>query len=330
MHALTKLAIGVALAGSGCRTIFDLPDPIGIDGGTVDAAPPVGLHNHYVIAHERAPVSAVTGSLYGLDLDGDANVDNALAKVGATLSAMGFDVEGETNRLVDRGTILMLLDLQTTDFMTATAVGLTVIAGANARPAPCTSDSDGVCRHHLDGTGLFDRAVSPAAGPALVGSIEAGVYTTPVSPASRVTLETDFAGVGRVDLPLIGVRAKATGMTGMGLTSVTIAGAIEVSAMTGVVLPALVAGYNAAIDRDCARSVGPPTCGCLSASTGQITVALLDGNVPSSQRDCTITMDEVQRNTVLQPLFAPDVMIDGRAATSVGFQFDAVVGKFPP
>jgi len=113
---------------------------------------------YYVIDHEHVPTSNTEARMYGLDLDGDGTVNNQLGMVLATFSGMGFDIQGTTTKAIDTGSILMLGDLYALDFTNTTGSTFTMFDGANPSPAPCSSSSDTVCRHHLTGSGIFDVA----------------------------------------------------------------------------------------------------------------------------------------------------------------------------
>ena len=54
-------------------------------------------------------------------------------------------------------------------------------------------------------------------------------------------------------------------------------------------------------------------------------ISLFDTN-----HDCAVSVTEIQNNSLIQALFAPDVTIDGQMALSVGFGVTAVGATFTP
>ena len=46
--------------------------------------------------------------------------------------------------------------------------------------------------------------------------------------------------------------------------------------------------------------------------------------------DCNVTVTELQNNSLIQSLFAPDVTVEGQQALSFGFAFTAVDATFTP
>jgi hypothetical protein len=80
----------------------------------------------------------------------------------------------------------------------------------------------------------------------------------------------------------------------------------------------------AAIARDCPLQT-PPNCGCAAASEGNTWLNLFDAN-----DDCMVSIAEIQGNALVQSLLAPDVMIDGQNALSLGMRVTAVRAAFAP
>ena len=68
---------------------------------------------------------------------------------------------------VDRGAILLLVELQAGDVV-ASPARLTLFTGGTAQPAPCNGAGDTVCRRHLAGTGVFTVAGDSARDTPLV------------------------------------------------------------------------------------------------------------------------------------------------------------------
>src|SRR5438270_13692712 len=107
------LAIVVVGCGYPAPHLTDArPDSVLIDAPAV----PMGPHYHFVIDHENVPTNNTEARQYGMDLNGDGTVDNQLGMVFGSLSSMGLNVQATTSTDVDKGSILMLADVQTLDF----------------------------------------------------------------------------------------------------------------------------------------------------------------------------------------------------------------------
>jgi hypothetical protein len=79
------------------------------------------------------------------------------------------------------------------------------------------------------------------------------------------------------------------------------------------------------VTRDCPTPTAAD-CGCPAGnSTGKTILNLFDNN----PKNCIVTVEEIKGNTLLQSLLAPDVMIDGRAALSLGLKVKATGATFP-
>jgi hypothetical protein len=289
----------------------------------IDApATATGTHYHYVLASEHWPASNPEAQALGMDLDGDGQVDNQLGKALVALSGQGLDTQTTVDQQVATGAILMLADLQTTDFTTAVDAGFTLYTGADPSPTPCAGPSDTVCGHHLAGTGSFNVAsVSPRDTPVL-GNIASGTLTTG---AGSLSPQLALVGSSPITLTLLGARAKVTA-TASGITQGVIAGGISANDLDTKLYPLMQQGFMAIVQRDCTQLGSPPACGCMANSQGAALITLFDNN-PS---DCAISTDEIKNNAIVQASFAPDVTLGGQPAVSLGFGFTAVTGTFTP
>ena len=285
-------------------------------------APPMaqGSHTHYVVDSVTVPTSNSQARMLGLDLNGDGTVDNQLGMVLATIASMGADPQTLVTHAVDTGTILMLADLQTTAFDTATNAGFTLYTGQNPMPAPCSSSTDTVCRHHLDGTGTFDVAAMPR-DPELVGNFVSGVYT---GGPGHLPIEITFLGNMPVTFDLIGAHTKLSA-TATALSNGIIGGCVTQSDIMTKVYPSLATAFSAQVAADCTMLTNPPGCGCTSGSTGATLLSLFDTN-----HDCMISTTEIASNSLVMSLLAPDLTIEGQQCISLGVGFTAVPGTFTP
>jgi hypothetical protein len=78
------------------------------------------------------------------------------------------------------------------------------------------------------------------------------------------------------------------------------------------------------IVRDCTMLSSPPGCGCVANSTGKTLLGLFDTN----PQDCVVTSTEIQNNSLIVSLLAPDVMIEGQPALSFGVGYTAIGATF--
>ncbi len=297
-----------------------------------DAAPTaIGAHHRYVVSHELLPMNNNQARDFGLDLDDDNVIDNQLGMVLGTFSSMGFEAQTTADRLVDDGGILMLLDVQSDDFTTMLNAGLSIFSGATPMPAPCASSADTVCRRHLAGTGGFTVAPTSARDPQLIGAFTNATFATHQSSnVLHIQLAVVDGASAPITLGLIGARVKATGVRATRITSLNLAGGVPATEIHTTLIPGLHSGYAAAVQRDCSSSGTPPGCGCAPGSVGGNALGLFDGNLAGTQKDCKVSLAEVEGSSVVQALLVPDVMIDGTMALSLGIRVDAVAATFTP
>src|ERR1043165_1215629 len=120
-----------------------------------------GEHHSYVISRQHLPATTTEALHLGFDLSGDGKVDNSFGSVLHTLASDNLlQSQIRTDGAIDRGDLLQLIDLQRPDDDDRFATGFALGVGANPQPAPCTDPTDVVCRHHLDGSGVFSLAAA--------------------------------------------------------------------------------------------------------------------------------------------------------------------------
>ena len=279
-----------------------------------------GPHHHFVVNKAFIPKNSTEAHMFGLDLNGDKAVDNQLGMVLGTLGSQGFDIQTSIDTAVNQGSIILLADMQTSDYMTSSGAGLKVLLGSNPVPAACTDASDKVCGHHLTGTGMFDAAATDAE---VTGKIVNGTFN---GGPGDLNLKLSIAGAN-VDLSLIGARAQVTGMSDAGIMSGIVAGAVTQDDLNTKVLPAIQSSLAPLIARDCTKLDMPtanPACGCADGSTGKTVISLFD----TTPKDCMVTTAEIMNNGLIMSLLQPDVTINGVMALSIGIKVTAVAGKY--
>ena len=327
---LFVMTVGLTLGA--CSSNPATPDaPAAIDAGTpdavvIDATPPdatvtpTGTHYQYVADSLTLPSSSSEATADGLDLNGDGTVDNKLGSVLASFSGQGFNFQDTVTKSVDDGTTILLGDLQTGDFTTASAVGFSSDQGANPVPAACTDANDTVCRHQFDGSATFDIAADNTINPPLVGSITDGTFTTG---PGNITVQVALTGGAPIALSLIGARVKFTGISATGITHGILAGALPKTELDNTIYPALATQLQAYVTSACTNTPANGDCGCPSGSSASTLIGILDTNM-----DCAITTSDLVTNNTVNALFAPDITIDGMPCLSLGVAVTYVAGTF--
>lgn len=295
---------------------------VGCGGGDDGVDPPSGPHYTYVASKAAVPTNNTQARDFGLDLNDDGQVDNQLGMVLGTLAGQGFEVQGAVDEAVLTGDIILLLDLQTPSFSSTTGAGLEVKLGATPTPAPCTNPDDiTTCGKHLDGNGTFTIAAGSPPNAGVTGKIAGGVFT---GGPGDISLQIAL-GADPIQLDLIGARAKATTISETGIGSVILAGALTQEDLDTKVIPAVHSQLEPLITRDCLDLATPPDCGCGANSTGKTILGLFD----TTPKDCTVSIEEIKTNSLIQSLLAPDVTIDGVEALSLGIKVEATKATFP-
>lgn len=285
-----------------------------------DTPVPEGPHYKYVVSEVKVPTSNTQSRDYGLDLTGDGATDNVLGMVLSTLAGMGFALQTSVDTAVNEGTIMLLLDLQTPSFTSAKGAGLQVKLGATATPPPCASATDMACRGHLAGNATFTLSPSSPTDAGVTGKVVGGTFQ---GGPGNISLEIALGGAAPVRLDLIGARAEASGMTEAGIETVKVAGGLPEEDLGTKVIPLIQAQLVPILARDCPNAT-LPNCTCNNPSTGRTLLTAFD----VAPKDCMVSAAEIANNGLIKGTLAPDLMIDGRAAISLGVQAKAVKGEF--
>lgn len=314
---------------------------IACGGGGEDTPTPEGPHYGMVANKLLVPTNNNQSREYGLDLNKDKVKDNRLGEVLGLLAGQGFDVQGTIDKAVAEGSIILLVDFQTTSFMSAGGAGLFVKLGDMETPLACNTDEEFLCKlangmecakstdagctcsgcgHHLDGNGTFTIDANSPTDAGVAGKIASGKFT---GGPGDITLKIALGSAEGIELDLIGARAEATGISEAGMQSLIIGGALSKTDLDGKVIPAIHAQLGPLITRDCTLPAPPDDCGC--TGTGKTILGLFD----TMPKDCAVSIDEIKNNNVIMSLLAPDVKIDGVDALSLGVKATAVKGSFP-
>ncbi len=285
----------------------------------IDAPPPPPNHYYFVIDKQTLPATNAQARDLAFDLDGDQVKDNQLGMVMSTLAGMGIDSQLAMDRAIDTGAAIMLGDLFALDLTTDAASTFTLYQGTNPMPPPCANAQDTVCRRHLTGMGSFTVKPGAPVDSPLMGSIAGGVLD---AGPGHLTIQFAAAASSAVTVTLLGARVQLTSTATT--TTGKLGGAISAADVDGKIIPALRDSFQATVMVDCPMPQSPPTCGCATNSQGKTLLGLFDTN----PKDCSISVDEVRNNSLIQSLLAPDVTVENTSALSLGVGVHAVSAGF--
>lgn len=311
---MRSVIFGLVVVVGACRVDSVTFTPGREADAAIDTAMAPLEHHHYVIDRMVFPTTNLEAREYGVDLDGDAVVDNQLGMIAVALGMQGLDNQSYTDKLINNGTIITLADVAATDLVTSPMATFTLFEGANPMPAPCLDAQDTLCRKHLSGTGEFTAKSAPVDTP-LEGAVVSGDL---VAGPGHLSLQFAFFGLYPAHLTLLGARVDlmptATGMMGK------LTGAISKNDVDNVFMPSIQTGFVPIVARDCTALTSPPGCGCDGESQGKSLLGLFD----TTPTDCQISVDEVKNNPIIMSLFSPDLVVEGRDALSFGVHVHAV------
>ncbi len=289
-------------------------------GGCVDSPAAVsGEHQQYIVTGLYLPRSVSdSNKKFGIDLNNDGRKDNGLGAVLATLLGQGFDIQPTLNDAVLRGNILLGLDVQTPNFTDAEAAGVQVVTGVTTSPSACNTAA--TCGLHLRGDALM---IANEAVPQMysTGSVADGTLLTrgEILPVRLAVGDDNY-----IDLNLhnAAIRLNFSGDQPTG----TLAGVIPAADVARVVIPQFGKQFRRIAAEDCAPPPqvhyrGPNRCQCKPGSRGELLTRYLNRNF-----DCTITDDDLLRNTIVKTLLAPDVVLNDE---SVGLSFGVGISLAP-
>jgi hypothetical protein len=297
----------------------------GVDASKPDAlldAPEAPLNVHrFVVDKQKVPQNTNEARMFAFDLDGDVTLDNQLGMVLGTLAGQGINSQTASDMAVDRGAQIQLVELGV-DLALGGPGTLAMFTGANPMPTACYGASDTTCRKHLSGMASFTVAADSARDIPLNGTLAGSAFT---AGPGHLQLQIAVMSSKPVALNLIGARVKMNA-TATNITEGIIGGGVTTADRDAKIYPGIRDGANDAIMRDCTMPTAPPSCGCAAGSTGKSMTNLFD----TSPKDCTVSLDEIRNSTLLQSLFAPDIMVEGQQVLSVGVGFTAVHAGFVP
>jgi hypothetical protein len=293
-----------------------------------------GAHYHYVASRVLVPTHTGDATKYGLDLNGDGAVDNALGNLLTALSTQGINAQTSIDQAVFDGSITLLTDFQTSSFSSTGAAGVQVYLGSDSQPPACNtgevvtcgSGADATCtgcQHQLQGNASFTIAPNSPMDAQLTGPIVGGTFK---GGPGNLSLEISIGGGAATQIDLIGARAQATGVTATAIgtptddsTGIIFGGAISQDSLDNQVIPSIIPTITNVLTAHC-TSLTPP---CACDSTGSTVLNLFDAD-----HNCMITAMEIENSSFGQTLLAPDVTINGVKALSLGVKAYAVGATF--
>lgn len=303
-----------------------LPMTLAACGGDDGESQPIpeGEHYHYVTNKAFVPTTNTQAREYGLDLNKDGTVDNQLGMVLSTLGSMGFDIQATIDKAVAEGNIILLVDFQTKDFSNTTAAGIQVFLGDGPTPPACNDGEEynettkTGCGHHLAPGSSFASATGTNA--ALGGKIINGTFN---GGPGNLSIQIALGGTEAINLDLIGARAKGSMISADAIGGVILGGAVTKDDIDNKVIPAIQKQLGPIITRDCPTATMANNCTCTDPSTGKTILGLFD-----TDKNCEVSVAEIQNNTLIMSLLSPDVTIDGKMALSLGIKATAVKATF--
>ena len=289
------------------------------DAQANDAGPPV--HRGFVVTL-RLPQNAAEQPSHSLDIDGDSfnRNDNLLGSVAATLAGADVTSLGDNVMAFEQGDIIELLSI-TSAFVNGVRAQAVLRRGENPSVAPCSIGDAAACGQHLLPGTSFDVLAADAALPELVGTFIADRVDAGPGP-----LRVSFVILGQtVVLNLVAGRMEMDFVTDTQIAG-KLGGAIPEAELNSLVFPALTAGLNALLDRDCPANV------CASGSAGENIATVVD-----TDDDFTLTLSEFQ-NSVFGAVLTPDLdLLDASGQpgvdgtndhVSIGFRVDGAPATF--
>jgi hypothetical protein len=287
------------------------------DGNT---GPVMGEHHTFVV--DKLILPAESNTTLKLDIDGDGKTENALGKVLSALisqSKGALDLQGSLDKGIAKGDIVLLADLQATDFTKAANAGLSVRLGEKPNPAPCTGPTDEVCGLHLKGTASFDVKATPSAADSLVkGNIVGGRFT---GGPGTLALQLVLSGTA-INLHLVSARASLTSVSADGIMTGIVGGAITKTELDGNVLPAVASTVSGIVKTDCPMPK-VEGCGCPSgSSTGKTLLGLFDVN----PIDCDVSLAEIKESPFISTLLGADLDLEPKGGDKQNDSLSVAVG----
>jgi hypothetical protein len=257
---------------------------------------------------------AATATQYGWDFNGDGTPDNALGSILGALAGMasGFAIQESLDKGVNKGSTLFLLRLQAKDFQNEAASKAQTWLGAKA--ACCSNpDDDAACATESKTTcfkgdyTFYPDSASPK-DAIFGGTITGGkMHYGP----SKLLFSMEFGDAGALDLNLKMVHLKGTvSADGSKVTSGLLAGVIPKGELDTKLIPTIAKMLQDTLE-------DPDT----EQNVKDTILTLFD-----SDKDGSVTEQEVKDNSIIKTFLDGDVDVDGdgEKELSLGVGFEGV------
>jgi hypothetical protein len=273
------------------------------------AQPSTGVQYHFVTNQLLLPATQSQIDAYALNVDGDSggSGDNHFGRLLSLLTsaAPGLELQATLDDAIDTGKLVSLHVLKADDALNDPSASWSIVLGHETGSAPV-----------FDGSDEFTIAPDDVVNEPIVGTLSAGHFSGgPGAAQTRI-----FLFGQAVDVSLLGVRLEAD-ISAQGCTNGKLGGGVSVDEFRGKLLPIIADGLNAAL--------------AANPDAAQIVLQAFD-----SDRNGSISVDELERNPLLMLAISPDLdLMDASGAFnprqdgekdsySAGFGFTCVPAVF--
>lgn len=297
----------ILLLLTGCNTIKQTPAPP-VSTPTLIVTPATGVQYQYVTNTLVLPATSEQTQTYALDIDGDPKqtTDNKFGELLSLLAsaAPNLELQATLDESISTGQLVTLHMIKADEFLNDPSVSWFIYLG---QPAKYLS---------FDNSGEFTLDSKTPLNSPVVGSITNGHFSGgPGSVQVRMNLLGQL-----IELDLIGIRLEAD-VNQNGCVNGILGGGITVEEFRSMLLPAIAAGlYRIAEENQ---------------DTASPLLQAFDSN-----KDKTITAEELEKNPILKLALSPDLDLldstgefnpgqDGKKDSySIGLGFTCVPASF--
>ena len=255
-----------------CGVLKPAPTPT----QTVEALPATGIQYQFVTNKLLIPTTQAQTQAFALNVDGDSQQrpDNMFGELFTLLgsAAQGIELQSTLDQAVYTGQLVSLHVVKANDPLNDPSVSWSIFQGQKTKSAPS-----------FDGSDKFTLDPAAPTNSLIVGTLTNGHFTGGPG-TTRVQM---FLLGEQVDVDLIGVRLEAD-FSAKGCANGILGGGVTVDEFRGKILPAFADGLNQSIktDESAAKSLLPAF---------------------DSDRNGTITIQELESNTLLMLAISPDL-----------------------
>lgn len=253
-----------------------VPSPVPVMTPTAIVQPSTGIQYYYVTNKLLIPTSKEEAQKFALNLDGDSqqHPDNMFGDFLSLLrsAAPGLEVQATLDQVINDGQLVTLHLITADDALTDPSVSWSIFQGQKAQSAP---KFDGADKFIID-------PAAPVTEP-IVGSLTNGHFSGGPGVA-RIQM---FLMGQQVDVDLIGVRIESD-LSASGCANGIIGGGLTDQEFRSVLLPKVADGLNQ-----------------ISKSDKDAANALMQAF--DSDKNGTITTQELESNTILKIILSPDL-----------------------